>query len=232
MEGKGRNAMKIALALLLSLALVAPAAAAELNKPIPAPAFDPPYTTASETAVFAGGCFWGIQGVFQHVKGVSRVVSGYSGGRKETATYEQVITETTGHAEAVSITYDPRIVSYGTLMRIFFSVAHDPTELNRQGPDTGPSYRTAIFPLSPTQGRMAREYIAQLDQAKLFAKPIATKVEDFKGFYPAEAYHQDFMANNPTYPYIVINDLPKVGALKRVWPQLARDKPVLLSPRK
>ena len=224
--------MKIALTLLLSLALAGSASAAELYKPIPAPALDPAFTTSSETGVFAGGCFWGIQAVFQHVKGVTRAESGYSGGAKATATYQQVITETTGHAEAVSITYDPKVVSYGTLMRIFFLVAHDPTEINRQGPDTGTSYRTAIFPLSPTQANMANAYIAQLNGAKLFARPIATKVEAFKGFFPAEAYHQDFLANNPTYPYIVINDLPKLRALASVWPQHWRTEPVLLAARR
>lgn len=220
--------MKALLAIALSFVLAAPAAAAELNKPIPAPAYDPANTAASEKAVLAGGCFWGIQGVFQHVKGVTRVVSGYSGGTKETATYKQVITETTGHAEAVEITFDPRQVSYGTLLRIFFSVAHDPTEVNRQGPDVGPSYRTAIFPLAPRQERVAREYIAQLDKAGLFARPIATRIEPFRGFFMAEDYHQDYMVNNPTQPYIVINDLPKVRSLARVWPQYWRAEPVLV----
>jgi peptide-methionine (S)-S-oxide reductase len=206
--------------------------AAELNKPIPAPVTDPANMAAMEKAVLAGGCFWGIQGVFQHVKGVTRAVSGYSGGTKQTATYDQVTTETTGHAEAVEITYDPKVISYGKLLQIFFSVAHDPTEVNRQGPDTGPSYRTAIFPQSPAQAATARAYIAQLDQAKLFARPIATKVEAFKGFFPAEAYHQDFLTLNPTYPYIVVNDLPKVRNLARIWPQYWRNEPVLVGAKK
>jgi peptide-methionine (S)-S-oxide reductase len=162
------------------------------------------------------------------VKGVTRVVSGYSGGAKETASYNQVLTETTGHAEAVEITYDPRVISFGKLLQIFFSVAHDPTEINRQGPDVGSSYRTAIFPTSQAQAATARAYIAQLNRAKIFRQPIATKIEAFKGFYRAEDYHQDFLVRNPAYPYIVYNDLPKVAALKRVWPQYWRDQPVLL----
>ena len=220
--------MKLHLALLVSLALSSAAFAADLNKPIPAPASDPANGAATETAVLAGGCFWGQQGVFQHVNGVTRVVSGYSGGAKETATYNQVITETTGHAEAIEITYDPKVVSFGKLLQIFFSVAHDPTEVNRQGPDTGPSYRTAIFPTSPAQAATARAYIAQLNAAKIFPRAIATKIEAFKGFYRAEDYHQDFLVRNPAYPYIVYNDLPKVAALKRVWPQYWREQPVLL----
>jgi peptide-methionine (S)-S-oxide reductase len=220
--------MKLALAAALSLAFIGSACAGDLRKPIPAPASDPANAAASEVAVLAGGCFWGQQGVFQHVKGVTRVVSGYSGGEAKTATYDQVTTETTGHAEAVQITFDPKVISYGKLLQIFFSVAHDPTEVNRQGPDEGPSYRTAIFPQSPVQAATARAYIAQLDKARLFPRAIATKVEPFKGFYAAEGYHQDFLVHNPTYPYIVYNDLPKVAALKQVWPQYWVEKPVLL----
>ena len=221
--------MKLWLAFILSLLVSSAAYAADLNKPIPAPRVDPVNRARTATAVLAGGCFWGLQGVFQHVKGVTRVVSGYSGGTKETATYKQVITETTGHAEAIEITYDPRVISYGRLLQIFFSVAHDPTEIDRQGPDIGPSYRTAIFPTSPGQAATARAYIAQLNAAKLFPRPIATKIEPFKGFYWAEDYHQDFLVRNPTYPYIVYNDLPKIAALKRVWPRYWREKPVLLT---
>ena len=221
--------MKFWLAFILSLLVSSAVWAADLNKPIPAPRVDPANRARTATAVLAGGCFWGLQGVFQHVKGVTRVVSGYSGGTKETATYKQVITETTGHAEAIEITYDPRVISYGRLLQIFFSVAHDPTEINRQGPDIGPSYRTAIFPTSPGQAATARAYIAQLNAAKLFPRPIATKIEPFKGFYWAEDYHQDFLVRNPTYPYIVYNDLPKIAALKRVWPRYWREKPVLLT---
>jgi peptide-methionine (S)-S-oxide reductase len=160
---------------------------------------------------------------------VTKVVAGYSGGARNTATYDQVTTETTGHAESVQITFDPRQVSFGRLLQIYFSVAHDPTELNRQGPDEGTSYRSEIFAATPAQAATARAYIAQLDAGHIFGRSIATKVELLKGFYAAEAYHQDFLVNNPTYPYIVYNDLPKIAALKRVWPQYYRDKPVLLN---
>jgi peptide-methionine (S)-S-oxide reductase len=220
--------MKHMLALLFSLAVTSSALAADLDKPIPAPVSDPANSAASEVAVLAGGCFWGQQGVFQHVKGVTKVVAGYSGGAAGTATYDQVTTETTGHAEAVQITFNPKVVSYGKLLQIFFSVSHDPTEVNRQGPDTGTSYRTAIFPQSPVQAATAKAYIAQLGKAHIFARAIATRVEPFKGFYPAEGYHQDFLVRNPAYPYIVYNDLPKLTAFKRVWPQYWREKPVLL----
>jgi peptide-methionine (S)-S-oxide reductase len=221
--------MKLRLALFLTLGLAACARAGDLDKQIPAAASDPANGAAMETAVLAGGCFWGQQGVFQHVKGVTRVVAGYSGGAANTATYDQVTTETTNHAEAVQVTFDPKQISYGRLLQIFFSVAHDPTEVNRQGPDEGTSYRTAIFPQSSVQAATAKAYIAQLDKARIFPRAIATKVEAFKGFYPAEAYHQDFLVHNPTYPYIVYNDLPKLGALKRVWPQYWREQPVLFA---
>ena len=207
------------------------AAAADLDKTIPAPALDPASTAASETAVLAGGCFWGQQGLFEHVKGVTKVVAGYSGGAKATATYPQVTTETTGHAESVQITFDPRQISYGKILQIYFSVAHDPTELNRQGPDEGTSYRSEIFFATPEQEQTARAYVAQLGQAHIFAEPIVTKIEALKGFYPAEGYHQDFLVHNPTYPYIVYNDLPKIAALKAVWPQFYRPDPVLLASR-
>jgi peptide-methionine (S)-S-oxide reductase len=216
---------------LLVLGAGGPALAADLNKPIPAPAADPAGTADTEIAVLAGGCFWGQQGVFEHVKGVKKVVAGYSGGSAATARYEMVGTETTGHAEAVQITFDPRVVSFGTLLRIYFSVAHDPTQLNRQGPDTGPSYRTAVFAATPVQAGTARAYIAQLQAAKIFAQPIVTKVEPLKGFYPAEGYHQDYLVRNPDSPYIRINDLPKIEGLKRVWPQYWRAEPVLLTRR-
>jgi peptide-methionine (S)-S-oxide reductase len=224
--------MKLRLALLFSLLVSSSALAADLNRAIPAPQSDPVNSAATEVAVLAGGCFWGQQGVFQHVKGVTRVVSGYSGGTKQTATYNQVITETTGHAEAIEITYDPKQISFGKLLQIFFSVAHDPTEVDRQGPDIGPSYRTAIFPTSKAQAATAQAYIAQLNAAKIFPRAIATRIEPFKGFYRAEDYHQDFLVRNPTYPYIVYNDLPKVAALKRVWPNYWREQPVLLSTAK
>lgn len=208
------------------------ASAADLDKPIPAAAVDAPRTGAavSETAILAGGCFWGQQGVFAHVKGVTKVVSGYAGGTKETATYDQVTTERTGHAESVQITFDPRVVSYGDLLKIYFSVAHDPTQLNRQGPDRGPSYRSEIFFTSPMQEKIARAYIQQLTDAKIFGQPIVTKVEASKGFYAAEDYHQDYLFLNPRAAYIVYNDLPKIEALKTVWPTHYSDKPVRLKP--
>ncbi|OWQ48444.1 peptide-methionine (S)-S-oxide reductase [Roseateles noduli] len=181
----------------------------------------------TETAVFAGGCFWGVQGVFQHVTGVTRVVSGYAGGNAGTAHYEMVGSGMTGHAEAVEITYDPRQVSYGALLQIFFSVAHDPTELDRQGPDTGPQYRSAIFPRDAEQARVAQAYIAQLNGARSFPKALATKIEAGKAFYPAEGYHQDYLELNPREPYIVINDLPKVDQLRQLFPQRWRAKAVL-----
>ena len=194
---------------------------------IPEPAVDEPLAknAGQQKAVLAGGCFWGVQAVFEHVKGVTKVVSGYAGGQANTATYEQVSTETTGHAESVEITYDPSQISYGQLLKVYFSVAHDPTELNRQGPDQGPSYRSAIFFSTPDQERIAKAYIAQLGQAKVFSAPIVTQVVPLGGFYVAEAYHQDFFVHNPTYPYIVINDRPKVEHLKSEWPALYKDYP-------
>jgi peptide-methionine (S)-S-oxide reductase len=204
-------------------------AAAEGVRALPAPAVDvPPGQATSAVTVLAGGCFWGVQGVYQHVKGVTAAVSGYAGGEKKTAEYEIVGTGRTGHAESVQVTFDPRQISYGRLLQIFFSVVHDPTELNRQGPDTGPQYRSAIFPTSAEQADVARAYVAQLDQAHAFKKALATKIEPDRAFYPAEAYHQDFLTLNPTYPYIAINDLPKVDDLKRFYPDLYRAAPVLV----
>jgi peptide-methionine (S)-S-oxide reductase len=202
-----------------------------VNKVIPAPALDTPAAEAAglQTAVLAGGCFWGLQGMFEHVQGVTKVVAGYSGGSQATAHYEIVGTETTGHAESVEITFDPKKISYGQLLRLYFAVAHDPTELNRQGPDSGPSYRSEIFFTSPSQERVARAYMAQLAKANVFKGPIVTKIEPLKGFYAAEDYHQDFLIHNPTYPYIVRNDLPKIDALKKVYPEVYRDAPVALS---
>jgi peptide-methionine (S)-S-oxide reductase len=179
-----------------------------------------PTTAAhSETAVLAGGCFWGMEGVFEHVKGVTNVVSGYAGGSAADATYDKVSSEETGHAEAVKITYDPSKVSYAQLLQVYFTVAHDPTEVNRQGPDTGPSYRSAIFPQSAAQERFAKAFIARLNGAHMFKRPIATRIEH-GGFYPAEAYHQHFYDDHPYYPYIVINDKPKVAALHKRFPSL------------
>ncbi len=224
-----KPAALFAAAALIALAL--PALASDLDKRIPAPALDPANSAASETAVLAGGCFWGQQGLFEHVKGVTKVVAGYSGGLKSTAHYEDVTTETTGHAESVQITFDPKQVSFGRLLQIYFSVAHDPTQLNAQGPDTGTSYRSEIFAATPQQQKTAQAYIAQLQAAHVFAAPIVTKVEPLKGFYPAEDEHQDFLVRNPNYPYIVFNDLPKIAAFKAVWPQYYQANPVLLARR-
>jgi peptide-methionine (S)-S-oxide reductase len=193
------------------------------------PAMDLPADSNNlQTAVFAGGCFWGVQGVFQHVEGVKNAVSGYDGGAASTAQYDSVSGGDTGHAESVAVTYDPSKVSYGKLLQIYFSVAHNPTELNRQGPDSGTQYRSAIFAQNAEQQKVAQAYIAQLDAAKAFDKPIVTQIELGKAFYPAESYHQDFLTENPSYPYIVINDLPKVAQLKKLFPDQYRAEPVLV----
>jgi peptide-methionine (S)-S-oxide reductase len=213
----------------LSLGLGAVAGrAAEDAVVIPAPTIDEAGKSGTETAVFAGGCFWGVQGVFQHVKGVKSAVSGYAGGEAATAQYETVSTGTTGHAESVKVTFDPRKVSYGRLLQIFFSVAHNPTQLNFQGPDRGTQYRSALFISDPEQRRVAEAYIADLDKAHVFKQPIVTKVTDYTGFYPAEQYHQDFLTLNPTYPYIVYNDLPKIENLKEIFPADYNKDPVLV----
>jgi peptide-methionine (S)-S-oxide reductase len=204
------------LAALLSLA------AAPASK-FPGPALDPaPAAPGLQTAVLAGGCFWGVEGVFERLAGVSNVVSGYAGGVKATAHYEIVETGTTGHAESVQITYDPAKISYGTLLKVFFAVAHDPTELNRQGPDEGTQYRSSIFYSTSEQKAVADAYIHQLDAAKIFPRPIVTRVVPLEGFYPAEGYHQHFLDRNPTYPYIVYNDLPKLEHLKKAFPELLK----------
>jgi peptide-methionine (S)-S-oxide reductase len=202
--------------------------AAEPAVAVPAPALDQaaPAGGGLQTAVLAGGCFWGMQGVYQHTKGVTQAVSGYAGGQKETAHYEMVGTGRTGHAESISVTYDPQQISYGKILQIYFSVAHNPTELNYQGPDEGTQYRSAIFAANDDQKRIASAYIAQLDKAHVFGEPIVTKLEPFTGFYPAEDYHQDFLVLHPNYPYIVFNDLPKVDNLKRLFPDLYRETPV------
>jgi peptide-methionine (S)-S-oxide reductase len=204
------------------------ARAAEPAVVIPPPALNAaaPAADGLQTIVLAGGCFWGVQGVFEHTKGVVHAVSGYSGGTKETAHYEMVGTERTGHAESVQVTYDPKQISYGKILQIYFSVAHNPTELNYQGPDSGPSYRSAIFYANDEQKRTAEAYIAQLDKARVFPAAIVTKLEPFTGFYPAETYHQDFLVLHPDYPYIVFNDLPKVENLKRLFPDYYRAMPV------
>lgn len=203
------------------------ALAAESAVVIPAPSLDNPKASAPvQTAVIAGGCFWGVQGVYQHVRGVQRVLSGYSGGTKATADYDVVSRGGTGHAESVEIRFDPKEVSYGEILQIYFSVAHDPTQLNRQGPDTGTQYRSNIFYVDEMQRRIAQAYIAQLEKTRAFGRPIVTRVDPLSAFFPAEAYHQDFLIKNPTYPYIVINDLPKVENLRKVFPTRYRERPV------
>jgi len=196
---------------------------------IPAPVVDEKPGSGTETIALAGGCFWGVQGVFQHVNGVVSATSGYAGGKKNTAEYETVSTGTTGHAETVNVVFDPNKVSLGHLLRIYFSVAHDPTELNRQGPDSGTQYRSAIFPTSAEQASVAKAYIDQLNKSHVFGEAIATKIEPEKQFFPAEGYHQDFLTTHPTYPYIVINDLPKIDDLKRLFPKDYRADPVLVT---
>ena len=219
----------VAFLALIGLAIRSGPAAAEGGHALPPPAVDaPPGEATSAVVVLAGGCFWGVQGVFQHVKGVTSAVSGYAGGDKRSAEYETVSTGRTGHAESVQVTFDPRQISYGRVLQIFFSVAHDPTELNRQGPDTGTQYRSAIFPTSTDQANVAKAYVAQLDQAHAFKRTIVTKIESDRTFYPAEGYHQDFLTRNPRYPYIVINDLPKIEDLKRLMPEVYREAPVLV----
>ena len=192
---------------------------------VPAPAADEAPTGNSETITLAGGCFWGVQGVYQHVKGVTSAVSGYTGGDKRMAHYELVGSGATGHAESVSVTFDPHQISYGKILQIYFSVAHDPTELNRQGPDSGTQYRSAIFPANDEQARVAKAYIEQLGQAHAFGNPIVTRLEPGRTFYAAEDYHQDYLTLNPHNPYIVFNDLPKVAALKKLFPELYQAEP-------
>jgi len=226
-----RPAMFGAAAVLLAgVALRISPSAAEDAHVVPPPALDEPAgATPTEVAILAGGCFWGVQGVFQHVGGVISAVSGYAGGDKKTAEYETVSTGTTGHAESVRVTFDPRKISYGRILQVYFSVAHDPTELNRQGPDSGTQYRSAIFPADAEQARVAAAYIKQLDDVHAFHAPIVTKIETGRAFYPAEAYHQDFLARHPSYPYIVYNDLPKIADLQRLLPDLYRPQPILVA---
>ncbi|WP_445492113.1 peptide-methionine (S)-S-oxide reductase MsrA [Rhodopseudomonas sp. RCAM05734] len=210
----------------------APSYAAEDAVIIPAPAMDAQPSGTTETAVIAGGCFWGVQGVFQHTKGVVNAVSGYAGGTKSTANYSAVSTGSTGHAEAVEIKYDPKQISYGKILQIYFSVAHDPTQLNRQGPDSGTQYRSEIFTTSAEQKKVAEAYIAQLNAAKAWKKPIVTKISALQGFFPAEEYHQDYLTLHPNQPYIVYNDLPKVENLKKIFAQNYIEKPTLVSSAK
>jgi peptide-methionine (S)-S-oxide reductase len=225
METMMKKHLAGALALLAFLALPLAAEA----RVVPAPGQDEVAGQATtEVAVVAGGCFWGVQGVFQHVDGVIKAVSGYAGGQKDTAEYETVSSGKTGHAESVQITFDPHRISYGRILQIYFSVAHDPTELNRQGPDTGTSYRSTIFPTSDAQAKIANAYIAQLNDAHVYKAKIATTIEAGKSFYPAEDYHQDFLTRHPSYPYIVMFDLPKIADLKASFPDLYRADPVLV----
>ena len=216
-------------ALAITAFAIVPSRAAEDAVVIPAPAVDAKAADGIQTVVVAGGCFWGVQGVFQHTSGVVSAVSGYAGGSKMTADYTTVSTGTTGHAESVEIKYDPKKVSYGKLLQIFFSVAHDPTQLNRQGPDSGTQYRSAIFTTSDEQKQVADAYIAQLNAAKVYGKPIVTKVGPLQGFFPAEAYHQDYLTLHPNQPYIAYNDIPKVENLKKLFAENYTEKPALVS---
>jgi len=221
-----------ALATAVGLLISSATPAAERAFIIPPPAADQAASAAAtatqEKAVIAGGCFWGVQAVFQHVKGVSNAVSGYAGGQAGTANYNAVGSGRTGHAEAVEITYDPRQISYGQLLQIYFSVAHDPTQLNRQGPDHGTQYRSAVFPANDSQRKVAEAYIAQLNKTGVYPKALATTIEPLQAFYPAEDYHQDYLVRNPNSLYIVINDVPKVENLAKTFPDWWRDKPVLV----
>ena len=213
-----------------ALLAVTAATRAEDFTTIPPPSLDQIQSAnTTETVVLAGGCFWGVQGVFQHVKGVSSAVSGYAGGAAATASYERVSDGDTGHAEAVQVTYDPKQISLGRLLQIYFSVAHDPTQLNKQGPDRGTQYRSAIFPASDAQARIAKAYIAQLNLAHVYKTPVATKIEPGRVFYPAEDYHQDYLTLHPTDGYIVYNDIPKVHELARRYPAIYQLEPALVS---
>ena len=231
------RASAVSTAALLGIYLLGPfggtvARGADLDRTLPAPLVDEtPSGSGTETLTLAGGCFWGVQGVFQHVRGVVNAVSGYDGGAAGTAQYEVVSSGTTGHAEAVRITYDPHVISYGRLLQIFFSVTTDPTQLNQQYPDQGTQYRSEIFAANPEQARIAKAYIAQLDQAKMFPKAIVTQVGQDTGFYPAEAYHQNFLTLHPDSPYIATFDLPKIAALQKVFPTDFRSDPVLVARR-
>ncbi|MFI4889045.1 MAG: peptide-methionine (S)-S-oxide reductase MsrA [Steroidobacterales bacterium] len=215
-----------------SLVLHRPLHGAEAAAAIPPPVIDNPLGAGPlQSAVLAGGCFWGVQAVFEHVHGVRKVVAGYAGGDRSSAEYDTVSTGATGHAESVRITFDPAQITYGQLLNIAFSVVHDPTQLNRQGPDSGTQYRSAIFYADETQKHIAEAYIAQLDRAHAFPRAIATRLEPLRGFYPAEGYHQDYLIRHLTQYYIVVNDLPKIENLRRLFPQLYEDQPVLYGAR-
>jgi peptide-methionine (S)-S-oxide reductase len=219
-------------AVALAAFAIAPSRAAEEAVIIPVPTVDAKEADGIQTAVLAGGCFWGVQGVFQHTAGVVNAVSGYSGGSKDTADYNLVSSGRTGHAEAVEVKYDPKKISYGKILQIFFSVVHDPTQLNRQGPDVGTQYRSAIFTANDEQKKVADAYIAQLNAAKVFKKPIATKIDKLDAFYAAEDYHQDYLTLHPNQPYIVFNDIPKVEALKKIFADNYIAKPTLVNKAK
>lgn len=224
-----RKIAALASAALLALVwYVVPGVAAEDAVVIPPPAADIAPGNGLKTFVLAGGCFWGVQGVYQHTKGVTNAVSGYAGGKASTAKYDAVGTGTTGHAEAVQVTYDPKQVSLGKLLQIYFSVVHDPTQLNRQGPDSGTQYRSTIFTSDASEKKLAQDYIAQLNSAKVYKKTIATTLEPLQGFYAAEDYHQDYLTLHPSQPYIVINDLPKIENLKKIFAENYREKPALV----
>ena len=226
------NARGLALAGMLAFMGLFAAARGEEAVQIPRPLVDNPKKAGPlQTAVLAGGCFWGVQGVYQHVRGAREVLSGYAGGAASTAEYETVGTWRTGHAESVRIKFDPQQISFGELLQVYFSVAHDPTQLNRQGPDTGTQYRSAVFYLDEAQKKIAQAYVRQLDAAKVFGRPIVTKIDAYSGFYPAEDYHQDFLLNHPRNPYIVINDLPKLRHLEQLFPAIYRDPPITASGR-
>lgn len=222
-------AMAAALLAGLALGALATPGHCESARMLPPPAVDETAAAPSETAVLAGGCFWGVQGVFQHVEGVTSAVSGYAGGAADTARYQTVSGGSTGHAEAVQVTFDPRRISYGRLLQIYFSVVHDPTELNRQGPDVGSQYRSTIFAATPEQARIAQAYIGQLNQQHAFPAPVVTTVEPGRAFYPAEAYHQDYLTRHPDQPYIAVNDMPKLTELQRLFPNVYRQAPVLVA---
>ena len=224
-----RTALALSAAGVLALGWFAsPSRAAEEAFIIPPPAADIAPTDGLKTFVLAGGCFWGVQGVYQHTKGVTNAVSGYAGGKASTANYEATTRGTTGHAEAVQITYNPKEISLGKLLQIYFSVVHDPTQLNRQGPDTGTQYRSTVFTSDPAERKLVQDYIAQLSAAKVYKKSIATTLEPLQGFYPAEDYHQDYLTLHPNQPYIVFNDLPKIENLKKIFAENYREKPALV----
>ncbi len=225
-----RHNPSLCIVAIVGLVLAMPLAVQASPAAVPPPAYNPPGSTNTEQATLSGGCFWGMQGVYEHVKGVEHVYAGYTGGTAATAQYETVSTGTTGHAESVQITFNPRVISYGQILQIYFAVAADPTELNYQGPDNGPQYRSEIWYATPTQQKIAAAYIAQLSGAHVFPAPIVVRLDPARSFYRAEPYHQDFLVQHPDYPYIVVNDIPKVQALQTQFPALYQAKPVTVFP--